>query len=182
MTRGSVRAYGLTALEAVVAIGVASLAVAGLETFAEPVGLGVVYLLAVVFIAVRRGEVPALATAVLSVLVFNFLFIEPRYRLAIAHSEDVIALAVFLIVASVVSRLAAAAHAEPPRRRIGRVRPNATIASHSCSLTPRRRCSGAPRWSESLRVSRAASALRSLAPVCACRSRPCRRREVASCQ
>lgn len=111
MTRGSVRAHGLAILEAVVATAVASLAVAALETVADPVGLGVVYLLAVVFIAVRRGEMPAMATALFSVLVFNFLFIEPRYRLAVAHSEDVIALAVFLIVASVVSRLAAAARA-----------------------------------------------------------------------
>ena len=77
----------------------------------EPVGLGVVYLLAVAFVAFRRGEVPALTVAVLSALVFNFLFIEPRYRLTISQSEDLVALAVFLVVASVVARLAATARA-----------------------------------------------------------------------
>ena len=101
----------LTALEVVVATAVASLGVALLETSRRAVGLGVVYLLAVAFVAFRRGEVPALATAVLSVLVFNFLFIEPRYRLAISQSDDLVALAVFLVVASVVSRLAATARA-----------------------------------------------------------------------
>lgn len=111
MARSRVRSYGLVALEVVAATASASLAVAALDTFAEPVGLGVVYLLAVAFVAFRRGEVPALATAVLSVLVFNFLFIDPRYRLAISQSDDLVALAVFLVVASVVSRLAATARA-----------------------------------------------------------------------
>ena len=105
------RGYGIAAVEVAVATAAASLAVALLEGVAPVVGLGVVYLLAVVFVAIRRGEVAALATAAVSVVVFNFLFVEPRYRLAISHSEDLIALAVFLVVASVVSRLAAAARA-----------------------------------------------------------------------
>ncbi len=99
MARRRVRAYGLTALEVVAATAGASLASRRLTVFAPAVGLGVVYLLAVAFVAFRRGEVPALATAVLSVLVFNFLFIDPRYRLAISQSDDLVALAVFLVVA-----------------------------------------------------------------------------------
>lgn len=99
----------MTAVEVVLATAVASLGVALLDGVAPAVGLGVVYLLAVAFIAFRRGEGPALATAVLSVLLFNFLFIEPRYRLAISRSDDLVALAVFVAVASVVSRLAATA-------------------------------------------------------------------------
>jgi two-component system sensor histidine kinase KdpD len=67
----------------------------------------VLYLLAVLEVAIRRGEVPALATAVLSVLTLNFFFIAPRYRLSIAHSQDVVELIVFLIAAVVVGRLAA---------------------------------------------------------------------------
>ena len=39
----------------------------------------------------------------------NFFFIEPRYRLTIAESENVVTLAVFLVVAVVVGRLAASA-------------------------------------------------------------------------
>src|SRR5205823_3354420 len=63
------------------------------------------------FIAIRRGEVPAIATAFVSVLVLNFFFIEPRHRLTISDSRNVVALGVLLIAALVVSRLAAAARA-----------------------------------------------------------------------
>src|SRR5438552_12898778 len=83
--------------------------VALLESFTTATGLGVVYLLAVLFVAIRRSEVAALATAVLSVLTLNFFFIEPRHRLTIADSENVVALIVFLIAAIVVGRLAATA-------------------------------------------------------------------------
>ena len=48
-------------------------------------------------------------TALLSVLTLNYFFIEPRHQLTIASSENVVALVVFLIVAVVVGRLAAAA-------------------------------------------------------------------------
>ena len=81
--------------------------VAALQSSAPAAGLGMLYLLAVLAIAVRRGQVPALVTAVLSVLVLNYLFITPRHRLSIAHSQDVVELAVLLIAAVVVGRLAA---------------------------------------------------------------------------
>jgi two-component system sensor histidine kinase KdpD len=68
-------------------------------------------MLAVMFVAIRRGEVAALGTAVLSVLVLNFFFIQPRHRLTIADSHNVVALAVLLIAALVVGRLAAALRA-----------------------------------------------------------------------
>jgi two-component system, OmpR family, sensor histidine kinase KdpD len=99
----------VTALEVVVTVAVATGAVAALDTVAPTAGLGVLYLLAVLFVAIRRGEVAALATALLSVLTLNYFFIEPRHRLTIASSENVVALVVFLIAAVVVGRLAAAA-------------------------------------------------------------------------
>ncbi len=89
------------------AVALATAGVAVLQSSAPAGGLGVLYLLAVLAIAVRRGELPALATAVLSVLTLNYLFIPPRHRLAIAHSQDVVELTVFLIAAIVVGRLAA---------------------------------------------------------------------------
>jgi two-component system sensor histidine kinase KdpD len=61
----------------------------------------------VLAVAIRRGQVAALATAVVSVLVLNYLFITPRHRLSIAHSQDVVELSVLLIAAVVVGRLAA---------------------------------------------------------------------------
>jgi two-component system sensor histidine kinase KdpD len=97
------------ALEVVASIAAATLLVAALDTIAPITGLTVVYLLAVLLVAIRRGEVAGLVTAVVSVVTMNFFFIEPRYRLTITESEHVVALAVFLVVAVVVGRLAASA-------------------------------------------------------------------------
>jgi two-component system sensor histidine kinase KdpD len=95
--------------DSIVAVTLATGAVFALDSVAPTTGLGVVYLLAVLFVAIRRGELAALATAVLSVLALNFFFIEPRHRLTISDSENVVALIVFLIAAIVVGRLALAA-------------------------------------------------------------------------
>jgi two-component system, OmpR family, sensor histidine kinase KdpD len=104
---GAVRRAGLAAAEIVATVGAASGLVALLEGVAPATSLTVIYLLAVMFVAVRRGEVPGLATALVSVLATNFLFIDPRYQLTIGNSENVVALVVFLIAAVVVGRLAA---------------------------------------------------------------------------
>ena len=97
------------ALEVLVAVGLASGIVALLDRVAPTTGLGVVYLLAVLWTAIRRGRAAALCAAVLSVLALNYFFIAPVHRLTIADRENVVALAVFLIAAVVVGRLASAA-------------------------------------------------------------------------
>src|SRR5437899_8066658 len=107
--KGRLRELPLVSLEAVAAIGAATGIVALLEGVAPVTGLGVVYLLAVLFVASRHGEVAALGTAVAAVLTLNFFFIQPRHQLTISDSRNVAALAVFLIAGVVVSRLAAAA-------------------------------------------------------------------------
>ena len=66
----------------------------------------------------------ALATAVLSVLALNYFFIEPRHRLTISDSENVVALGVLLIAAVVVGRLAATA-----RERAQEAEPRARLAA-----------------------------------------------------
>ena len=91
----------------VLATALATACIAVLQDTAPAEGLGVLYILAVLVVAIRRGQVEALATAVLSMLTLNYLFIEPRHQLAIAHSQDVVELGVLLIVAVVVGRLAA---------------------------------------------------------------------------
>jgi two-component system sensor histidine kinase KdpD len=93
-------------IDCVGSVVVATAIVALLDSVTTATGLGVVYLLAVLFVAIRRSEVAALATAVLSVFALNFFFIEPRHKLTISDSENVIALVVLLIAAIVVSRLA----------------------------------------------------------------------------
>jgi len=101
------RQVAATGAEILLAVGLATGIVAALQHVAPATGLGVIYLLAVLEVAIRRGEWAALASAVLSVLTLNFFYIAPRHRLAIAHSQDVVELIVFLIVAVVVGRLAA---------------------------------------------------------------------------
>jgi two-component system sensor histidine kinase KdpD len=109
MYRPRLASTALAGADVVGGVAAATGAVALLERVAPVEGLGVVYLLAVFFVAFRRGEVAALATAVLAVLALNYFFIEPRHRLTIADSRNVAALAVFLIAAVLVGRLASAA-------------------------------------------------------------------------
>ena len=82
----------LAGLEVVLATAVATGLVAALQSAAPPAGLGAIYLLAVLAIAIRRGELAALATAVLGFLALNYFFITPRGKLDIAHSRDLIEL------------------------------------------------------------------------------------------
>jgi two-component system, OmpR family, sensor histidine kinase KdpD len=102
----------VVAAEIVASVAIVTGLVALLDEVAPVTGLGVLYLLAVLVIAIRRGQVAAIATAVMSVTALNFFFIDPRYRLTIADDRNVVALLVFLVVALVVSRLAATARAQ----------------------------------------------------------------------
>ena len=104
----SARTAAATSVEVILAVALATAAVALLEPTAPATGLAVLYMLSVMAVAVRRGELPALLTAVLSVLTLNFFFIAPRHHLAVAHSQNVVELIVLLIAAVVVGRLAAA--------------------------------------------------------------------------
>ena len=120
----SAREVAATAFEVVLATAIATGLVAALQSDAPPAGLGAIYLLAVMAMAIRRGELAALATAVLGVLALNYLFIPPRHQFAIAHSQDLIELIVFLIAAVVVGRLAAAG-----RQRAAEAESRARIAA-----------------------------------------------------
>src|SRR5436190_2000331 len=106
--RAALRGSGGAVADGLGSVILATAIVALLESFTTATGLGVVYLLAVLFVAIRRSGMAALATAVLSVLTLNFFFIEPRHQLTISDSENVVALIVLLIAAIVVSRLAQA--------------------------------------------------------------------------
>jgi two-component system, OmpR family, sensor histidine kinase KdpD len=123
MPRGasiSARHVAVVTAEILLAVALASVLVAALDSVAAIAGLGVVYLLAVLTIAVRRGRVAALAAAVLSVLAFNYFFLPPIHRLTITDSENFAALSVFLVAAVVtgsIADLARARAAEADQRR-----------------------------------------------------------------
>jgi two-component system sensor histidine kinase KdpD len=123
-TSRELRAGLVVAAEIAVAVAVATGVIAALQSTAPAAGLGIVYLLAVLALAIRRGELAALVTSVLSVLTLNYLFITPRHQLTIAHSQDVVELIVLLIAAVVVGRLAAIA-----RQRAAEAEQRARVAT-----------------------------------------------------
>jgi two-component system, OmpR family, sensor histidine kinase KdpD len=67
------------------------------------------FLLLVVTVATVGGLAPALAAALVGFLVVNRLFTPPLHDWTIAEAENLLALAIFLVVAMVVSALVAAA-------------------------------------------------------------------------
>jgi two-component system sensor histidine kinase KdpD len=69
-------------------------------------GLAVVYLLAVIPVAVAWGLVAGIVVAVASMLVFDFLFLPPVHTLRLDESSHWFALGVFVVTAVVVSELA----------------------------------------------------------------------------
>jgi K+-sensing histidine kinase KdpD len=66
-------------------------------------GQVLLYLLAVVLVALVGGVAPALVAAVASVVAINYYFVEPLHTLDVARTDQAISLVVFLFVALVVS-------------------------------------------------------------------------------
>jgi two-component system sensor histidine kinase KdpD len=61
------------------------------------------YLLAVVVVALVGGVLVALGAAVAAALLINWAFVAPRHTLDVAHADQAVSLAVFVAVAGVVS-------------------------------------------------------------------------------
>jgi two-component system sensor histidine kinase KdpD len=66
-----------------------------------------VYLGAVLVVAILAGRGPSIAASVGAFAAFNYLFTEPRFTFAVTDPEVVLALAAFLVIAIVTSQLAA---------------------------------------------------------------------------
>jgi two-component system sensor histidine kinase KdpD len=69
--------------------------------------LAMVYLLGVVVAATAFGSGPAILTAVLGVTIFDFVFVPPRFTLAVSDSQYVVTFGVMLVVAVVIGTLTA---------------------------------------------------------------------------
>jgi two-component system sensor histidine kinase KdpD len=91
------------------AVAVVTGLVYALDPIAPVLSLGVLYLLAVVPVAAVWGLRFGVGVSVVSMLVFNWLFLPPKHTLHLAESEDWVALTVYLVVAVSVSALAARA-------------------------------------------------------------------------
>ncbi|HKD32942.1 MAG TPA: ATP-binding protein [Gaiellaceae bacterium] len=111
------RQFLVRALVSVSAVAVVTGVVFGLKDVAPVLSLGVLYIFAVLPVAIFYGLAYAIGVSVLSMLAFNFFFLPPLHTLAMTDSENWVALAVFLVTSVVVSQLAiAAADAEALRR------------------------------------------------------------------
>ncbi|PWW40366.1 two-component system sensor histidine kinase KdpD [Idiomarina loihiensis] len=80
-----------------IGVGIASLLAVILENFLNVGNLVLVYTLAVIFVGLTSGSRPAMFTAILSFLSFNFLLTEPKNTLMVYNHDDVTTL-IFLTV------------------------------------------------------------------------------------
>jgi two-component system sensor histidine kinase KdpD len=93
-------------LKSILMIIVVSLLGSFLQHTIALTNLAMLYILVVVITAIRWGKGPSLVAAILSVLVFDFFFVPPRYSLTVAHAQYLIAFATLFTVALVISSLA----------------------------------------------------------------------------
>ncbi len=93
-------------LVAPVATLLATAAALGIAQFIELPNISLIYLVAVLVVAVRSSLGPALVCAGLAFFSYNLLFIEPLYSLKIARQQDVLTLLFFLLMAALTGNLA----------------------------------------------------------------------------
>jgi two-component system sensor histidine kinase KdpD len=89
------------------------------KSFISPANLIMLYLLAVVVIAFKRGLLPAIFTAIIGVLAFDFFLIRPYFTFRIADTEYLITFAGMLIIGGLISLLVTRSreHAEAAQAR-----------------------------------------------------------------
>ncbi len=94
-------------LASAVAVAIVTAAIEGLKPYVPVLSLGVLYVFAVLPIAVGYGLGFALFVSIASMLAFNWFHLPPVHTFTLADSENWFALAVYLATAVVVSDLAA---------------------------------------------------------------------------
>lgn len=80
---------------------------APLHPIVEITNTAMIYLLAVVFIAVYLGRGPAVLAALISVAAFDFFFVPPRFTFAVSDVKYLLTFAVMLTVALITGQLTA---------------------------------------------------------------------------
>src|ERR1700688_2491267 len=101
----------LGALVGAGSVTLVSLAIAALRPHLPVLSLGVLYVFAVLAVAVRWGMALAAVVSVASMLAFNWFFLPPTHTFQLRDGANWAVLAVYLVTAVVVSALAARARA-----------------------------------------------------------------------
>ncbi|HVP90849.1 MAG TPA: DUF4118 domain-containing protein, partial [Terriglobales bacterium] len=94
-------------LSALAFVATAGLVAKGLQLAISLTDYALVFLTAVLFSAVAGGLGPSIMAAVVSLLVYDFFFVDPIYTFTITKPQDVLSLLVFLVVAVLTSNLTA---------------------------------------------------------------------------
>lgn len=85
--------------------GMATAVAAGFDRYETIPNLPLIYVLPVVVSSVAFGLGPALFSALLGALSFNFFFTEPRFSLAVADTANIWAIAMLLVVGCITSTI-----------------------------------------------------------------------------
>ncbi|HUN90413.1 MAG TPA: two-component system sensor histidine kinase KdpD [Burkholderiaceae bacterium] len=93
------RGFAIVALAAIIA--------APLQSVLALPNIVMIFLLAVVVVAVRHGRGPAVMAAFLSVVEFDFFYVPPRFSFAVSDAQYLLTFAVMLAVALVTGQLTA---------------------------------------------------------------------------
>jgi two-component system sensor histidine kinase KdpD len=96
--------------------------------FLTPTNMVMFYLLAVVVAALSLGFRPALLTALLGILAFDFFLIPPYFSFAVADTQDLITFAGLFIVGAVISTLVARARRQTETIRVREAQTTALYA------------------------------------------------------
>jgi len=107
MARALIPRIGRVVLAAIAGVALSSIAVAFLEGNVGVPDASSLYLVAVAAIAIRFGIPGAILTAVASVLVYDFLFVNPLHTLTVSDPGEWLNLVLLLFVAVTVGQLAA---------------------------------------------------------------------------
>jgi two-component system, OmpR family, sensor histidine kinase KdpD len=99
----------VAALASAGAVALVTAAIAVARPYVPVLSLGVLYVFAVLPVAVAWGLAYAIPVSIASMLAFNWLYLPPTHTFALRDSENWFALAVYLVTAVVVSELAARA-------------------------------------------------------------------------
>lgn len=115
--------YAFATLATLAAFGLAFVG----ERFLSVANLSLVFLTTVLMVAVRTRMAVAIYTAILCFLGYNFFFTPPRYTLAVANADDLLAVVLFLAAALVCGRLATRLASQVESLRAAQVRSRALL-------------------------------------------------------
>lgn len=90
----------------------------GLSLFLDLPNISLIYLMAVLLVAIRHGLGPSIAVSVASFMSYNFFFTDPLFTFDIADTRNILTVVFFLITAFITSNLTARVRAQVEATRL----------------------------------------------------------------